>query len=591
MKKIIIFLFAFLYLSTGIAQDKIKVVASASIFKDMAKNIGGDKIDCVSIVPIGGDPHLYEPKPSDAQLVKSADIILVNGLTFEGWITKLINNSGTNAITHTITEGVNAIKSDTYENAADPHAWMDAKNGLIYIENIKNAFIQFDPENKDFYESNYATYKKEIAELDQYITAEINKIPKEKRILVTSHDAFAYYGQRYGLELNALKGISTEAEIQMSDMVRVKNRIMDSGVPAIFVESTIDPKVIQQIALDNNIKVGGELFADSLGEEDSEGATYITMLKHNTDIIVNALSRNIIGYSKSNHTSSQSNILVFFLLGVVMLGGLGLLISKFTSPSVDPSQFSEKKIGETIIEVKGLSVSYEKKRVLTNIFLKIEKGGLYGVVGPNGAGKSTLFKSILGLIDINSGDIKIMDHPVDEIRQKVAYVPQKDDVDWSFPATVLDVVLQGRYPYKKLIQNISNEDKKIAMDALLDMGITNLADRQIGQLSGGQQQRVFLARALCQNADIIFLDEPFVGVDILTEEKIIQILKRMAEEGRTLLVVHHDLSTVEDYFDKVILLNQRLIAYGDTDTTFTQENMSICYGPQLTILAKTGMFE
>lgn len=591
MKKILFLVIALCTTASLYGQDKIRVVTSASIFQDMAAQIGKDKIESISIVPIGGDPHLYEPKPSDAQLVNSADLILVNGLTFEGWITKLIENSGTAATVYTITEGVDAIKSDTYEDAADPHAWMDAANGLVYIKNIKDALIENDPENADFYTRNYEAYKKEITELDQYITDAIQKIPEQRRILVTSHDAFAYFGRKYGLELNALKGISTEAEIQMSDMVRVKNRINESGVPAIFVESTIDPKVIRQIAKDNNIEVGGELFADSLGDEDSEGATYTSMLKYNTDIIVNALSREVFAHTKGGQSSGKADFLIYLLLALVMLGGLGILISRFNSAKIDLEDKDKLNIGDVIIDVRGVSVSYEKKRVLTNIFLKIEKGGLYGVVGPNGAGKSTLFKSILGLIDTNSGEVEIMNRPIEEIRPRVAYVPQKDDVDWSFPATVLDVVIQGRYPYKKLTENISKEDRNLAIHALEELGIAQLADRQIGQLSGGQQQRVFIARALCQDADIIFLDEPFVGVDILTEEKIIQILKRLAAEGKTLLVVHHDLSTVENYFDKVILLNQRLIAYGDTAETFTQENMAKCYGPQLTILAKTGMFE
>ncbi len=240
------------------------------------------------------------------------------------------------------------------------------------------------------------------------------------------------------------------------------------------------------------------------------------------------------------------------------------------------------------IEVKGLSVSYERKRVLTNIHMSIDQGHVYGVIGPNGAGKSTLFKSILGLIDINAGSIKIMDNDIEDVRKKVAYVPQKDDVDWSFPATVMDIILMGRYPYKGIFQRINKEDVQIAMSALEDLGIPELKNRQIGELSGGQQQRVFLARALCQQADIFFLDEPFVGVDITTEEKIIGLLKKLASEGKTLLVVHHDLSTVGEYFDKIILLNQRLIAYGDTQSTFTQENIAKCYGPQLTILHKTG---
>ncbi len=243
------------------------------------------------------------------------------------------------------------------------------------------------------------------------------------------------------------------------------------------------------------------------------------------------------------------------------------------------------------IVIKGLSVSYEKKRVLTNIFLNIDTGKIHGVVGPNGAGKSTLFKSILGLIDINTGSVLINNDTIKSQRKKVVYVPQKNDVDWNFPATVFDIVLMGRYPHKKVFSRLSKKDREIAMEALEEAGMTHFKNRQIGELSGGQQQRVFLARALCQRADIFLLDEPFVGVDMTTEEKIIQILKSLADQGKTLLVVHHDLSTVNSYFDKVILLNQRLIAHGDTETTFTEEHIAKAYGGQLPILHKSGMVE
>lgn len=243
------------------------------------------------------------------------------------------------------------------------------------------------------------------------------------------------------------------------------------------------------------------------------------------------------------------------------------------------------------IKVDGLSVSYDRKRVLSNIYLNIEAGNVYGVIGPNGAGKSTLFKAILGLLVPNAGQIEVLGKDVEDVRQRIAYVPQKDDVDWQFPATVFDIVLMGRYPFKSLFNRLNAEDEKIAKDSLEQVGILDLKDRQIGALSGGQQQRVFIARALCQQADIFLLDEPFVGIDITTEETIIRILKELASKGKTLLVVHHDLSTVEDYFNKVILLNQRLLAYGDTASTFTQENVAKTYGAQLTILHKAGMID
>ena len=241
------------------------------------------------------------------------------------------------------------------------------------------------------------------------------------------------------------------------------------------------------------------------------------------------------------------------------------------------------------ISIRGLSVSYELKRVLTNIYLDLAPGHLYGIIGPNGAGKSTLFKSILGLIDLNSGKILVHGKPIENRRRTVAYVPQRDDIDWQFPATVFDVVMIGRYPYRGIFQSFNREDERIALEALDQLGIRHLKDRQIGQLSGGQQQRAFLARALCQQTDIVLLDEPFVGVDITTEQRIIEILKQLAAAGKTLLVVHHDLDSVREYFDRVIMLNQRLVAEGSTETTFTEENLRATYTSQLDILHKTGL--
>lgn len=244
-----------------------------------------------------------------------------------------------------------------------------------------------------------------------------------------------------------------------------------------------------------------------------------------------------------------------------------------------------------VIKIEGLSVSYDRKRVLTNLYLDLYAGNTYAVVGPNGAGKSTLFKAILGLVETNAGKIKIEGEPIGKKKNKMAYIPQRDEVDWSFPAIVTDIVLMGRYPHKRLFDKLNAQDHEIAYDAMEELGIVNLKNRQISELSGGQQQRVFIARALCQQADVFLFDEPFAGVDITTEEHIIKALKRLASEGKTLLVVHHDLSTVEAYFDHCILLNQRLIAYGETKQIFTAENIAKAYGAQLPILHKTGMIE
>lgn len=243
------------------------------------------------------------------------------------------------------------------------------------------------------------------------------------------------------------------------------------------------------------------------------------------------------------------------------------------------------------IQISGLSVAYEHKRVLSNIYLNIEPGHIYGLIGPNGAGKSTLFKAILDQIDSRTGKITILDKPSEEMLTHVAYVPQKDEVDWQFPATVFDIVSMGRYPHKRMFERFNPDDKAIIDDALKQLNIENLKYKQIGQLSGGQQQRVFLARALCQQSDILLMDEPFVGVDMKTEQKIITILKDLALKGKTILVVHHDLDSVMNYFDRVILINQKLMAIGDTESVFTKENISATYSSQSNILQNTGFLK
>lgn len=240
------------------------------------------------------------------------------------------------------------------------------------------------------------------------------------------------------------------------------------------------------------------------------------------------------------------------------------------------------------ISVRDLSVSYDRKRVLSNIFLEVEEGRRYGILGPNGSGKSTLLKAILGLIDDYHGSVEVLGKDVRQVRRQVVYVPQRSEIDFTFPATVKDVVLMGRYPHKKVFQRLDAEDNRLASEAMAELDILNLQDRQIGELSGGQQQRTFLARALAQQADVLLLDEPFVGVDIPTEEKIIEVLRRLSSDGKTLMVVHHDLQAVPEYFDHVVLLNQRLVAAGPTEEVFTPDILRRAFGGQLALLQQAG---
>lgn len=272
------------------AAKKPLIVSSASIFADMASAIGGDLINSVSIVPIGGDPHIYEPTPGDVRVLLQADLILQNGLTFEGWIKDLITNSGSKAPVMTITEGITPITSELHKNATDPHAWMEPVNGKIYAENIKKALLQLLPEHHAQIEMQYDRYIARLDELDQYIRENLARIDSGKRILITSHDSFHYYGRRYGLRLESVLGTSTDADVRTSDLMRLNEVIQTYKIPVVFIESTINPKLLKQVAADNGISIGGKLYSDSLGDKDSPAGTYLDMVRYNTDVIVGGLT-------------------------------------------------------------------------------------------------------------------------------------------------------------------------------------------------------------------------------------------------------------------------------------------------------------
>jgi manganese/zinc/iron transport system ATP- binding protein len=239
-----------------------------------------------------------------------------------------------------------------------------------------------------------------------------------------------------------------------------------------------------------------------------------------------------------------------------------------------------------VITVKNLTISYNKKPAIKGVNLDIESGSVIGIIGPNGAGKSTLLKGILGLLPFDTGGVKIYGKSINESRKRISYIPQREQFDWDFPISVEDVVMMGRYAHLPAVGFAKQGDREIVDEVLKKIEMDKYSSRQIRQLSGGQQQRVFLARALAQESDIYLLDEPFVGVDAKTEKVIFHLMKELKEEGKTILVVHHDLSRVRDYFDKLIMINQTLIAYGNSSDVFTPELINKTYGGKLTILQK-----
>ena len=240
------------------------------------------------------------------------------------------------------------------------------------------------------------------------------------------------------------------------------------------------------------------------------------------------------------------------------------------------------------LEIHDLTVGYNQKPVLYGIDVEVEEGSLVGIIGPNGAGKSTLIKTVMGMMKPEDGYVKIFGKTGKKAITRVGYVPQRESVDWDFPADVMDVVLMGRYRKNNLFKRITKEDRRIATEALEKVNLLEFADRQISQLSGGQQQRVFIARSLAQQADIYLMDEPFVGVDAATEDAILKLLRDMKNEGKTVVIVHHDLQTANEYFDWIVLLNTRLVAAGPKEEVFTKELLQEAYGGRLTVLSKLG---
>lgn len=239
---------------------------------------------------------------------------------------------------------------------------------------------------------------------------------------------------------------------------------------------------------------------------------------------------------------------------------------------------------EVPLSISDLTVAYHRKPVIWDIAVDVPPGTLVGVIGPNGAGKSTLLKACLGLIPVTSGRVEFFGKPYQDVRHRVAYVPQRESVDWDFPILAIDVVAMGLYRQIGWFLPVRKRHLFAAQSALDRVGIGDLAKRQISQLSGGQQQRVFLARALVQQADLYLMDEPFAAVDAATETAIVEILRQMKSDGKTAVVIHHDLQTVRDYFDYVVLLNMRVVASGTVDEVFTNENLQKTYGGRLTLL-------
>jgi zinc/manganese transport system substrate-binding protein len=282
MLRLLIVVLALLAATPAVAAERVIAVASFSILGDLVSRVGGERVEVTTIVGPGSDAHIYEPKPDDAKAMAAAAIVLVNGLGFEGWMERLVQASGYGGTVVTVTDGVAVAEGD-------PHAWQDAGNAAIIVDNIAKALCAADLENCAAYEGNAASYRKELAALDQEIKAALAQVPSERRVVITSHDAFGYFARAYGVTFLAPEGVSTESEASAKDVAKLIAQIRADKASALFIESISDPRLIEQIARETGVKIGGELYSDALSPKHGPAATYLDMMRHNARMLTAAM--------------------------------------------------------------------------------------------------------------------------------------------------------------------------------------------------------------------------------------------------------------------------------------------------------------
>jgi len=279
-----------LSVGTASAEEKLKGVATFSILADLVKNVGGDRVDVLALVGLNADAHVYQPSPGDAKALADAKVIFTNGLGFEGWIARLIKASGTKAPMVVATKGVKPRKMEEDGHAeTDPHAWQSVPNAKIYVANIRDALVAADPAGKGVYEANAAAYLAKLDALDAEVKAAVEKIPADRRRIITTHDAFGYFAAAYGVAFIAPQGVSTESEVSARDVAKIITQIRKQKIPAVFLENITDDRLLKRIGAESGARIGGTLYSDALTDERGPAPTYIDMMRHNVKQLAQAL--------------------------------------------------------------------------------------------------------------------------------------------------------------------------------------------------------------------------------------------------------------------------------------------------------------
>ena len=281
-----------LWHAPAVAQEKLKVVATFSILADFVKNVGGERVAVSALVGPNGDAHVYQPTPGDAKMLADANVVVANGLGFEGWINRLVKASGTKAPMIVATRGIKPRKAeDSHGHGdADPHAWQSAANAKVYVANIRDALVAADPAARDVYEANAAAYARKLDALDAEVKTAIEKIPADRRRIITTHDAFGYFAAAYGVTFIAPQGVSTEAEVSAKDVARIITQIRKQKIPAVFLENVTDKRLLERIGAEGGARIGGTLYSDALTDVKGAAPTYLDMMRHNVKQLAAALT-------------------------------------------------------------------------------------------------------------------------------------------------------------------------------------------------------------------------------------------------------------------------------------------------------------
>jgi zinc/manganese transport system substrate-binding protein len=290
LKRLAIILLLATMAAPAAAQEKLNVVATFSILADLVKNVGGDRVAVTALVGPNGDAHVYQPSPGDAKTLADARLVFANGLGFEGWINRLVKASGTKAPTIVVTKGVKPRKAEDDHGDADPHAWQSVANAKIYVANIRDALSLADPAGKGGYEANAAAYLASLDALEAEVKAAIDKIPSDRRRIITTHDAFGYFAAAYGVAFIAPQGVSTEAEVSAKDVARIITQIRKQKIPAVFLENVTDERLLRRIGAESGARIGGTLYSDALTDERGTAPTYLDMMRHNVKQLAAALA-------------------------------------------------------------------------------------------------------------------------------------------------------------------------------------------------------------------------------------------------------------------------------------------------------------